>query len=240
MNEQAAPGISFALIHSPLVGPGTWQPVSDALEQAGHQVVIPELVDLPTVAIPFWQQHAESAAGAIQAADLEADLVLVGHSGAGPLLPAIGERLHQSPGAYLFVDAGIPQDGASRLDLMKLEMAEWADEFESHLLEGGCFPEWGKADLENLILDRELRRETIQGLRPRARDFFVEPIEALAEWADTPCGYLQFTGSYDVPARQAVRDGWLFMRLDVGHFHMLVDPGIVASIVMQMAGKLVS
>ena len=239
MNEQAPPGILYALIHSPLVGPGTWQPVAGLLEQAGHQVVVPELIDSSIVTLPFWQQHAESAAGAIRAAGLGKKLVLVGHSGAGPLLPAIGEQLNSSPSAYLFVDAGIPQHGASRLDLMKLEMTEWADEFEEYLLEGGCFPEWGEADLKNLIPDRALRQETIQGLQPRALDFFIEPIEAPAGWSDAPCGYLQFTGSYEVPFRQAARDGWLSARLDAGHFHMLVDPQIVASVLMQMAGKLV-
>jgi hypothetical protein len=42
--------------------------------------------------------------------------------------------------AYVFVDAGISQDGTSRLDLMKLEDPAWARSFEQMLQQSGGIP----------------------------------------------------------------------------------------------------
>jgi len=40
-------------------------------------------------------------------------VALVAHSGAGALLPLIGQRLPVPDSSYLFVDAGLPRSGSS-------------------------------------------------------------------------------------------------------------------------------
>ncbi|HXQ33652.1 MAG TPA: hypothetical protein VN843_06485, partial [Anaerolineales bacterium] len=121
--------ITYALIHSPLVGPSTWELVYGEMINQGVKPIIPTLLDDPNSALPYWQQHAESVALDLAQIPKNESIVLVAHSGAGPLLPAIRHKLSHSVCAYVFVDAGIPHNGLSRIDLMKLEDRAWAEQF---------------------------------------------------------------------------------------------------------------
>lgn len=65
--------------------------------------------------LPYWERHAGAVARQLRGPGSEHPPILVVHSGAGPLPPAI-RRLPGSPvGGDLFVDAGIPDDGRSRI-----------------------------------------------------------------------------------------------------------------------------
>jgi hypothetical protein len=197
----------FALIHSPLVGPLTWLPVADQLERQGFAVVVPALLDVEPECKPYWEQHAESAAKAVNAATSAEPPVLIGHSGAGPILPAIGARLNRPPAGYIFVDAGWPQDQASRLELMRAESPRWADDFERYLLAGGRFPNWSDPDLRGLIPDDQLRQQLLNEIQPRGLSFFTEPISVPENWEATPCGYILFSEIYTFHACQAQQHG---------------------------------
>lgn len=112
----------FVLIHSPLVGPYTWTPVADRLQQRGVDVVVPKLHERFEEGALYWAQYADAAARMLTPDD-PAPVVLVAHSGAGALLPAIRELMERPVAAYLFVDAGIPENGKSWLELVKRENA---------------------------------------------------------------------------------------------------------------------
>jgi hypothetical protein len=43
----------FVLVHSPSVGPTTWQPVATHLTAAGYQVRVPSLLHIGAGAPPF-------------------------------------------------------------------------------------------------------------------------------------------------------------------------------------------
>jgi len=60
---------AFALIHSLLVGPSTWKLVAAQLQQYRYQVIAPTLVDSESDTRAYWEQHAESAARAVNAAE---------------------------------------------------------------------------------------------------------------------------------------------------------------------------
>ena len=102
--------LTYALVHSPLVGTFTWQLVCEALIGQGFKAVIPALLDDPNSTLPYWQQHADSVARDLAHISNNETNVLVAHSGAGPLLPAIRQRLTHSICAYVYVDAGIPRN----------------------------------------------------------------------------------------------------------------------------------
>jgi hypothetical protein len=222
------------LIHSPLVGPYTWSLVADELNGRGITTVIPTLRDQDEAKRPYWQQHARAVAQSVDGLAEDVPLVLVGHSGAGPLLPAIRWAIGRPVAAYLFVDAGIAHDGASRLQLMREESAEWADQFHQFLKTGGSFPNWYEQDLADVIPDAERRQRLMAELQPRSLHFFTEPITVFHGWPDAPGGYLLFTPTYNVPAEQARRLGWPVLSLAAGHFHMLVDPPAVAAALLQL------
>jgi hypothetical protein len=220
----------FALIHSPLVSPSMWDPVAEALRRRGRVVLAPELYDVPGGG-PFWQQQAASAAA--QLASAVAPLVLVGHSGAGALLPAIRRALGRPVAGYLFVDAGLPIPGRDRLSTFGSQSEQ--AEFHAYLEGGGRFPAWTETDLSTLVPDPAARRQLVAGLRPRGLDFWTELLPELAGWPDAPCGYVLFSPVYAESAAAARQLGWPVRELSAGHFHMLVDPDAVAEAIVSLS-----
>ena len=227
----------YLLIHSPLVGPGTWQLVGDYMRKRGLDVFVPILNDSPDSKEPFWKQHAESVLRALAPIPQEPSVTLVAHSGAGPLLPVIRQSFVNPVKAYVFVDAGIPREGATRLDLMRREDPRWAEEFQEHLEGGGMFPTWSFDDLQEVIPDEQLRQQMVAEIHPRGLDFFTEPIPVFEGWPDAPCVYIKFSPAYEQAASQARQAGWPTYELEAGHFHMLVDPQAVANLITEAVDK---
>jgi hypothetical protein len=224
----------YVLIHSPLVGPLTWQLVAHEMESRGFEAITPTLTDDPNSALPFWQQQAESFAKRLERIDTNQAVVLVAHSGAGPLLPILRQSIEQPVISYVFVDAGVPLNGSSRLDLIRQGDQQWADQFHQALLRGESFPTWDEDDLREEIPDAALRRRMVSEIHPRSLDFYTEPIPVFTGWPDAPCAYIQFTSSYDWDCSRAEQAGWRVRKLHVGHFHMLVDPKAVTNMIIQI------
>jgi pimeloyl-ACP methyl ester carboxylesterase len=157
-------------------------------------------------------------------------VVLVGHSGAGPLLPCIAEAINRPVVGLVFVDAGIPKAGASRLDLLADETSsELADKLRAFLESGGSYPVWRDAELGTLIPDARTRQEVLQEMKAQPLAYWNEPLHVPEGLLTIPCGYLRLSDGYSAPAAEAQRRGWPYRELDKGHFHMVVDPEVVAS-----------
>ncbi|MEX2373650.1 MAG: alpha/beta hydrolase, partial [Dehalococcoidia bacterium] len=109
------PDPTFVLLHSPLVGPASWQPVADAIYLHGFQVAVPR-IESPDAA--YWRGYVDAAVEALR--DIDGDeVVLAAHSGAGPLVAAIAADSPLPVAGVVFVDAGLPADGWSRLQEME-------------------------------------------------------------------------------------------------------------------------
>jgi thioesterase domain-containing protein len=106
---------TFVLVHSPLVGPVTWALVAGELRRRGVEAITPVLEQREGADEPYWKQHARAVVDALRAVPPDRAIFLVGHSGAGPLLPAIRREADRPVAAYVFVDAGLPEDGQTRL-----------------------------------------------------------------------------------------------------------------------------
>ena len=228
----------YVLVHSPLVGPLTWSLVAEQMRQRGSDVIVPALSNSPDSKEPFWKQHADSVSQSLAELPEDKSLILVAHSGAGPLLPVIRQSLANPVHAYVFADAGIPRDGATRLELMKSEDPEWAAQFQTYLEDGGLFPDWSFDDLQEVIPDEPLRRQLVAEIRPRGLTFFTEPIPVFEGWPDSRCVYIQFSPPYQYSADQARQAGWPVYELAAGHFHMLVDPLAVTDLLIDTMSKL--
>jgi pimeloyl-ACP methyl ester carboxylesterase len=220
---------TIVLIHSPLVGPSTWSLVAGHLVGRGVRVLVPVFHGTEETHAPWWKQQADAVARQLAPLPADQPLVLVGHSGAGPLLPAMGKLLDQPVAGYVFVDAGLPQGGRSYLDEMEANIPAFAAELRHHLQSGGRFPDWTDEVLQTTIPDDSLRREVLTELQPRPLAFFEEPLPVVADWPDAPCGYVKFTDSYARHADRARAMGWTYREFDAGHFHMLVAPEDVAT-----------
>src|SRR5512132_1789846 len=150
---------TLVLLHSPLVGVESWGRLPEALGRGGVAAVAVAVDgdDRP----PFAERYVGEAVDGMLANPARAGpLVLVGHSGAGPLLAAVGAGLRAAGrpcAGYLFCDAGLPRDGASRLELLAVEDPAMAEAFRAELERGGRFPEWGDTDLAPLVPDPAAR-----------------------------------------------------------------------------------
>jgi hypothetical protein len=231
---------TLVLLHSPLVGVESWGRLPEALGRGGVEAVVVAVDgdDRP----PFAERYVRAAVEGVLAGPARTGpLVLVGHSGAGPLLGAVGAGLRAAGrpcGGYLFCDAGLPQDGASRLELLAVEDEAMAEAFRAELERGGRFPEWGHADLAPLVPDPEARAALIGSLRPRGLAFFTEPLPPAPGWPDAPCGFLRLSAVYDQWAEAAAARGWPTAALDAGHFHPLVDPEGVAAALLALLTRM--
>ena len=238
----------FVLLHSPLTGLLTWAQVANELWDRGIDVVVPGLAS-DTAAwragTTYWQQHVQQVAESVaqlrsegaDSADPDDAVVLVGHSGAGVLLPAIGETLERCVAAFIFCDADLPQDGTSRFD-------SFADANDVQSLRRAAIdemlPPFPEAMLEPTIPDPVVRSQFREDLRSTPIEVYEEPIPVPDGWPDAPVAYLGFSksrGSYPTSIKTAVESGWPFSELEGAHFHMLVDPGRVARALVDLANK---
>ncbi|TMB78079.1 MAG: alpha/beta hydrolase [Chloroflexi bacterium] len=190
---------SFVLVHSPLVGPATWAALVPELEQRDQRAFAPDIDGDEHDPTPLWQQHVYAAAAALGSAG--PDAFLVGHSGAGPLLPAIHEAAAVSVAGYIFVDAGLPSAGARK------EQGAFAKHLDAMHAAGRRFPEWNDDVLRDVVPDDARRRDLLAQLRPQPARFWDEEIPMFDGWPDARCGYLRFAPnpSYDEPAAEARR-----------------------------------
>ena len=231
---------TLVLLHSPLVGVESWGELPAALGRGGVEAV--------AVAVrgddraPFGGRYVGEAVERVLAAGSPGgEPVLVAHSGAGPLLGAVGAGLRERGrpvGGYLFCDAGLPRDGASRLELLADEDPAMAAAFRAELERGGRFPEWTEAELAPLVPDPGARAALVGSLRPRGLEFFTEPLPPAPGWPDAPRGYLRLSAAYDLWAARAAAAGWPVARLDAGHFHPLVDPDGVAAALLELLARM--
>ncbi|MCO6010146.1 hypothetical protein NE236_34785 [Actinoallomurus purpureus] len=197
---------TLVLLHSPLTTASAWGTLPEAL--GPYDVVVPEITDDDRP--PYAGRYVARAALEITRAGVRPPVVLVGHGGAGPLLPPIGaaqRAAHRLVGGYVFVDAELPPPaGASRLD----QAGAFGAEFAASLKAGGRFPD----------------EEPPAGVtaRPRDEGFFTEPLPMPQDWPDAPCGYLRTSAAYERQAAQARLRGWTVAANDGGHFAAVADP----------------
>jgi hypothetical protein len=234
-----APGApALVLLHSPLVGPASWGGLPAALQDAGRQVVVVDVRDDDQP--PYAARYVARAALQITAAG-PASVVLVAHSGAGALAPAVAgaqRAAHRPVRGYVFLDAVLPRSmPGSRLDLLRAEDPHDAGELEEHLVAGGRFPEWSADDLAEDVADPQRRAALVAELRPRGLGFFAEPLPLPSDWPDAPCGYLRTSASYDAYARAAARRGWDVRSRDGGHFAGCDDAAGLAADLLDLAGS---
>jgi hypothetical protein len=227
--------LTFVLVHSPLVGPITWSPVAVALGRRGVAALVPEMAnDTDT---PYWERHARSVAEQMRDIAAEREIVLVAHSGAGALLPAIRQLSELAVAAYVFVDAGLPSGGTPRLP-----PGVSCERMQTIYERGGRFPSWTEDDLKDAVPDGDLRRQLLAEIRPQPWAFWMEPIPVFPGWPDAPCAYMRFgkNPTYDDPAAEAQRLGWPFSELPGDHFQMLVEPELVTDALLTLTKEAVA
>jgi hypothetical protein len=129
----------------------------------------------------------------------ERRVVLVGHSGAGPLLPAIHRAIAQPLAACLFVDASLPYPGKSALDDLAINAPDLAQELRRFLTDGGSYPTWGAEELREILPDTTFIRDFAMQLMVGQRSFLY--------WLSLPNqGRLVSPRTSEMPIEAVLRD----------------------------------
>jgi pimeloyl-ACP methyl ester carboxylesterase len=227
--------VTAVLVHSPFLGPASLRPLADALAALGHPAVLLDLRP-SVVAPPVHQVLLGAFADAMGEEPLEGPVVLIGHSGAGPLLPAFADSLEDVVTGLVFVDAGLPTPGRS-----------WRDTVPPSLYAGlrassreGQLPRWQRwfdpDPLETLVADPALRAE-IADEAPEVPIAFLKEERPEVEWTG-PAGYVQLSEPYAADAAEAESRGWPTRRLDTHHLAPATDPGPVATAILEVLATL--
>jgi pimeloyl-ACP methyl ester carboxylesterase len=242
----AASPITAVLVHSPFLGPASLRPLADALAAHGHpaedllagsstNVVLLDLRP-SVVSAPVHQVLVGAFADAMSEEDLAGPVVLIGHSGAGPLLPAFADALEDTVTGLVFVDAGLPTPGRSWRDTVP---AELYTRLKSAAREGRL-PRWQRwfapDPLVELVADEELRAE-IADEAPEVPVAFLKETRPEVEWSG-PAGYVALSDAYTDDVSAAEADGWPVRRLDSHHLAPATDPDPVAVAVLEVLAEL--
>ena len=225
---------AVVLVHSPHLGPASLRPLADALAADGIQSC---LVDLRVTvsAAPVHQRLIGAFADAMDEVELAEPAVLVGHSGAGPLLPAFAAELDEMVAGLVYVDAELPTPGRSFRELHP----DWFAKLRASAREGQL-PRWSDWFTPNpfaeLISDETLRAEMIEE-EPEVAVEFLKEQRPSAEW-DGPSGYLLLTDVYAEHAAAARELGWTVRELASNHLAPATDPDPVAAALTGLLGDL--
>lgn len=211
---------TWLLVHSPLLGPFSWTGVAKELRERGVTVLVPDLRSALKGGGAYAERQAELAAASAP----ESPVLLVGHSGAGPLLPAVAAALAERGArltAAVFVDAGLPHPGRSRRSTLPEALAAHLD----GLTIDGWLPPWPQwwapEELAQLLPDPTSRVALVDDCHPLPIGLFEEPLP------DGPVltgGYVRLSETYADAADQAEQLGWPVIRLDVDHLALLTRP----------------
>jgi pimeloyl-ACP methyl ester carboxylesterase len=227
---------TFSLVHGGQHGAWCFERLIPELEQRGHAAVA---VDLP-IGNPEAgaAQYARVVADSLDGTD---DVILVGHSMGGLVIPLVAQL--RPARTLVFLCGAIPEPGRSHFQVKAEEMGEaaeadpsevWRQPGDRHLapreLARQMFYNDCPPELQDWALDR---------LRPQCRKPLAE-VTPLRAWPDVPVVLLNTTDDRCIPpaaaARNAIR---LFRRrpafLPGGHVSFLSNPGSVAEALAEVA-----
>jgi len=235
MPVSAPVAAALVLLHSPLVGPLTWRAVAAELEAAGIPTVVPSLAG--------HSDHAgiiEAVVEQVSTGREATPIVLVGHSGAGPLLPAIADAVTAinsgTVEALIYVDAGLPRPGRTWFDDAPSDLA---GHLRERVSDDDLLPPWdewfGADTLADLLPDSALRRSFIAELPRLPLAYFTEPAPA-ATWSG-PAGYLLLSEAYRHEAERMRHAGVSLVTYLSDHLAMLTHPAPVAAALRNLVGR---
>ena len=119
---------TFVLVHGAFHGGWCWRKVTARLRASGHEVFTPTLTGLgerthlasPAVDL---STHVRDVANLMEWEELS-DVTLVGHSYAGMVITGVADRVPYRLASLVYLDAVLPGDGQSALDLQPPERRE--------------------------------------------------------------------------------------------------------------------
>jgi pimeloyl-ACP methyl ester carboxylesterase len=233
----------FVLVHGAWQSTATWDMLAPLLETQDHRVITPVLTGLgadqhrlsPALTL---QQHIEDVSAVLS--QVPEPVILVGHSYAGMILSGVVEREPAQIQHLVFLDAFVPDDGQSVLDLLPSAIGTQFRNVAREQGEGWRLP-GGEGQLDLWGLKPGAAREFV---RTRLCDFtlrcFEEPLRLPVDHkAPMPATYVACVAEgyparpfFEPFAEKARVSGWRVIELGTGHDCHVERPGEVAEILL--------
>lgn len=220
------------LLPSPLLGPACWRPVGGVLSERGFAVALggPVSGNAP-------RTGADALASYLAAIPADRDVVLVPHSNAGLFVPSLSVRRRIA--GYVFVDAGLPLDGADRVPMIPPEFYQMlAGKVDGDGLLPPWTQWWDEDSVSELFPDAGTRAEVEREESRLPLSYFAETVPVPSGWAERPAAYLAFGDTYAAERAAAATRGWPVATLVGEHLHMLVEPVEVADAITDLIDRL--
>jgi hypothetical protein len=206
---------TYVLVHSPLVGPSTWEPVAAELRANGTEVVIPTISGEALSA--GWRAVVSDVSRQVARSQ---GATFVAHSGAGMLLAHIVAASHAISPQLIFVDATISSTETDT-PLASSDMFARLNE----LSVDGRLPPWsdwfGSEAMTKLLGDDELILRLLADMPRLSLAYFMGEVPALDVWPATHNAYLQLSAAYSAEAEEATRRGWPLEYIDGQHLDIV-------------------
>ena len=124
-------GATFLVCHGAWGGGFAWKKMHPLMAAAGHRLVTPSYTGLgerahlanPSIDL---ETHIEDILNVIKYEDLR-DIVLVGHSYGGMVATGVADRARDRVTQLIYIDAFVPGDGQSLLDLNEADRQRMTD-----------------------------------------------------------------------------------------------------------------
>jgi pimeloyl-ACP methyl ester carboxylesterase len=113
---------TFVLVHGGWAGSVVWRQLTPRLRKGGHEVHAPTLTGIGERKHLLSREinldtHIQDVIGVIDEEDLS-NIVLVGHSYGGMVISGVADRLPEKVASLVYLDAFVPENGQSLLDLL--------------------------------------------------------------------------------------------------------------------------
>jgi pimeloyl-ACP methyl ester carboxylesterase len=220
---------TFVLVHGAWQTASSWDLVTPRLQALGHAVLTPLLSGLENDSNTLssdigLQTHIADVVGLLTRENLH-EVTLVGHSYAGMIISGVAEKVSQRLNHLVYVDAFIPRNGQSALDLLPEAVVQMFRRQAETTGNGWLLPA-GEGQLDLWGLQPGAKRDFV---RARLSDFslrcFEETIQLPTNAAATlKRSYLACVAD-GYPARplfqqfadRAINEGWRYHELPTGH-----------------------
>lgn len=176
-------------------------------------------------------------AGFVDRLDSSGASVVVAHSNAGYLVPALRGAVPVE--AVVFVDAALPLSPGPATLLAPPELGEFVAGLPQR---DGLLPPWplwwDPADIVGLFPSEQwLTRVTDEAPRLPS-SWFTTPVEVPVGWEALPAAYLGFGATYAAELTFARVAGWPVEVVEGHHLHLLTSPDATADAVLALRERL--
>lgn len=231
---------TFVVAHGAWSSAWAWKKMRPLLRAVGHELWTPsytglgERAHLASRSIDL-NTHIQDVVGAIEMEDL-ADVILIGHSYGGMVATGVADRARPRIAQLVYLDAFVPRNGQSLLDLQPLEAK--ARMYGLVLAKGDGWrippnpmpPDTPEADVTWAAPRR----------MPQPLLTFQTPLRLTSQAEPPPRTYIYCKRNapgdvFRQFAERAQREGWRYFEMDASHNPHITQPEALLAILTQIA-----